>query len=44
MALGLAQAWTLLGDETAAAPYLAAARRHDAMLSLLRGRAELGAS
>ena len=34
--LGLAQAWTLIGDEAKAKPYLEAARRHDAMFSLLR--------
>ncbi len=34
--LGLAQAWTLIGDEAKARPYLEAARRHDAMFSLLR--------
>ncbi len=34
--LGLAQAWTSIGDEAKAKPYLEAARRHDAMFSLLR--------
>ncbi len=42
--LGLAQAWTLIGDEAKAKPYLEAARRRDAVFSLLERARNPGAN